>query len=669
MSCRPEGVMKRFHKGLIFKLGGVLLLLLFIKLMMIGVGIYSARHLKGDATAINYAGSERMRSYKLSFLINKWLHSEGEDKAALKDEIEMEIDRFEDILRYLREGDKGAGKNRYEEPGILKALMDLHPLLHRLLRLPGLYEPELKKQIEAVNIKWFTEVKPLLMYILNSPDPGTSQESFMAFNSSLPAFVDEVDYFVALLEHSSNRKVMVFTVMQYLFLFLTVVVTVVALYIIFLVTKKSVHSLMEGIRAMTAGDFSKRVNISSNDEMGELAEGFNFMAQKLEEFYGNLEMKVEEKTAALESRNRELSILYDMVASLNQSLPMEDILHVFLEKLQGHLGISGGAIRLCEDDGSLRLVACVGLNETFKLNMAFGDCLCGTLTRENLTDRWNMEVISEDVKMKECRECDYKGVVEIPLNYKGRFLGIINLFLEEPREFSPQEKRLIESLNNHLGAAIECCNLNVKTGRLAIMEERNMLASELHDSIAQSLAYLKIQGKLLEESLKSEDYKQAVEDLHRMRRGIEESNQNVRELLVHFRTKMEIDGLEATIRKYLARFRKETGIRTEFHAEEDIPVLSPDAEVHIFHIVQEALSNTRKYACATNVKVAIGGNGNFGVVIEDNGKGFDIEEVKNRRGSSHVGIDIMKERASRLGGSLFIDSKPGAGTRVILSLS
>lgn len=659
--------MKKFSKGLIFKLGGVLLLLLFIKLLMITVGIYSAGHLKGDATAINHAGSERMRSYKLSYLINKWLNEEGQSREYHRKEINQEVRRFESILAYLREGEKGAGKNRYDVPQIITILKKLCPFAEDLIKLPGIYEPDLRMQIEIVNNKWYGDIKPLIEDILKTADRTEARDLFLILNERLPPFVDEVDHFVAYLEDSFNRKMMVFAGMQYFFLFITLIVTMIALYIIFLVTKKSVHGLMEGIRSMTAGDFSKRVEIVSNDEMGELAEGFNFMAEKLEELYGNLEKKVREKTEALEDRNKELSILYDVVASLNKTLSLEELLLIFLEKLQEYLGISSGAIRILEDDGNLRLAASLGLNDTFKANIAFGECLCGLLSKQDASPAWCRTELFEVVKLKECKDCNFKAVVEIPINYKDRHLGVINLFQDDIRNFSAQEKLLVESLNNHLGAVIEYYNLNNKTNRLAIMEERNMLAHELHDSIAQSIAYLKIQANLLEESLKSNNLDQALDDLLQMRKGIEESNLEVRELLVHFRARIESEGLEATIRKFLNKFRKETGIRAEFVSEPDVPNLSPDAEIHVLHIVQEALTNARKYSNASKVKVTLKGDGNFGVIIEDNGEGFDLDEVK-KKGASHVGIDIMRERAIRLGAKLLLESKIGDGTRVHLMM-
>ncbi|MBE9541775.1 MAG: type IV pili methyl-accepting chemotaxis transducer N-terminal domain-containing protein [Proteobacteria bacterium] len=659
---------KRFSRGLIFKLGAVLLLLLCIKLLMIGVGIYSAGHLAGDARAINWAGSERMRSYKMSLLINKWLVSAEKEKASLHSEIEKEIDHFENVLKYLMEGEHSSGENRYMEPELLLFAMGKLPLLERLLSLPGIYEPELKEHVEAVENMWFSNVKPLMLDILDPAKAVPPLSSYRAFDSGLQSFVDEVDHLVALLENSSNRKVKLFKSLQYLFLFLTIIITIIALYIIFLVTKKSVHTLMEGIRAMTAGDFSKRIALKTNDEMGELAEGLNFMAEKLEQLYDGLEQKVEEKTSDVEARNRELSILYNTVASLNQSLPLDEILDMFLLKLQEFLGVNSGAIRLFEEDGSLRLAASRGLDEHFKASISFGECLCGLLGQDKVSESWNVVLMDDVLVPKGCKGCFYRVVIEIPIYYREKLLGAVHLFEDEPKDFSAREKLLVENLISHLGAAIEYYSLNIKTRHLAIMEERNMLASELHDSIAQALAYLKIQGSLLEASLDADNVGQARDDLAHIRKGIEKSNEDVRELLLHFRTKIDSEGLEPSIKKLLGKFKRETGMHTVFKAEPDLPVLAPGEEVHLFHIVQEALTNARKYSEASEVSVAITNNGNFAIIIEDNGKGFDLDEVK-RKGHSHVGMNIMKERAIRLGGELVVESRSGQGTRVSFAMN
>lgn len=660
--------MKQVRKGLLFKVGGVLLLLLFTKLLMIGIGVYSARHLQGDAAAINYAGSERMRIYKLSFLINKLLVEDEEKLQILRYQIEKEVNRFEIIMKNLREGEANDKGRRYEDPRIIVKMIEIHPVFQRILGLPGVYEPDLRRQIEIVSDKWITEVRPLITEILNAKDPEIVRHLHQALDSMLPSYVDSLDRFVALLEDSTNRKVMLFHSTQYLFLVLTIAITLIWFYLVFIVIRRSVQGLMEGIRAMTAGDFSKRVAVISDDEAGELARGFNFMADKLEESYGNLEKKVMEKTTALEERNRELSILYDTAASLNQSLPLDDILHAFLKKLLGHLNVGSGSVRLVDEDGSLRLVASIGLPDEFKRkNISLGECLCGTSAKNGTSDFWDVSSRPEGMILKECLELGYRTVAVIPVSYKERLLGVTNLFVEEKRKFTSQEKRLLESLSSHIGVAIEYYNLNAKAKRLAIMEERNILAHELHDSIAQSLAYLNIQTSLLEGSLKNSSQDETMKHVGQIREGIRKGYGDVRELLNHFRTQMEEEGLDDALKSHLNKFTLDTGIGSSLESGNGVVSLSPETEIHIFHIIQEALANVRKHSGASTVKVSLSENWPLQATVEDNGIGFDLDK-KDGQGVHHMGLSIMRERASRLGGTLNIYSGHGKGTRVVLNI-
>ncbi|MBM2837414.1 MAG: GAF:ATP-binding region, ATPase-like:Histidine kinase, region:Histidine kinase, dimerization [Deltaproteobacteria bacterium] len=661
--------MKQVRKGLIFKLGGILLLILFTKLLMIGIGIYSARHLQGDVAAINYAGSERMRIYKLSFLINKLLEEDGEKLEILRYQIEKELNRFEIIVKNLREGEANDRGHRYEEPRITVKLIEIHPVFQRILGFSGVYEPDLRRQIEIVSDKWFTEVRPLINEILKEQDPEIVRQMQKALDAKLPSYADSIDRFVAFLEDSTNRKVMLFYSTQYLFLVLTIAITLVWFYLVFFVIKRSVQGLMEGIRAMTSGDFSKRVAVISDDETGELARGFNFMADKLEESHGNLEKKVMEKTTALEERNRELSILYETAASLNQSLPLDDILHVFLKKLLGHLNVGSGSVRLVDEDGSLRLAASIGLPDEFKrINISLGECLCGTPAKNGTSDFWDVPPRPEGMILKECLELGYRTVAVIPVRYKERLLGVTNLFVEEKREFTSQEKRLLESLSSHIGVAIEYYNLNAKAKRLAIMEERNILAHELHDSIAQSLAYLNIQTSLLEGSLKNSSKDETMNHVRQIREGIRKGYGDVRELLNHFRTQMEEAGLDDALKSHLNKFSLDTGIESSLESGNGVVSLSPETEIHVFHIIQEALANVRKHSGASRVRVSLSENWPLQATVADDGIGFDLEK-KDGQGIHHMGLSIMRERASKLGGSLNIYSGHGKGTRVVLNIT
>ncbi len=220
-----------------------------------------------------------------------------------------------------------------------------------------------------------------------------------------------------------------------------------------------------------------------------------------------------------------------------------------------------------------------------------------------------------------------------------------------------------------LGVAIENQRLVSREKEMAVSEERNLIAQELHDSIAQSLAFLNIQVQMLADSLRRGNNTEAMEGLAQIREGVQESYDVVRELLVHFRTRMEHADLASAITSALEKFEGQTGIKTRFRQRGGGAPLAPEYVIQLLYIVQEALSNVRKHAQATQVDVEMEQNEGYRIIVIDNGKGFDSGPKSNIDEEQHVGLKIMKERAHRIGAQLLIASAQGEGTRVSLTLT
>ena len=210
----------------------------------------------------------------------------------------------------------------------------------------------------------------------------------------------------------------------------------------------------------------------------------------------------------------------------------------------------------------------------------------------------------------------------------------------------------------------ELLRLVAREKEMAVSEERNLLAQELHDSIAQSLAFLNLQAQMLDDSLNSSDLAEAREDLSRMRDGIQESYDDVRELLVHFRTKFGESDVGTAVRSLLDRFEADTGIASEMKLTGNGVPLSPETQIQALHIVQECLSNARKHSGASQVIVELERGPVYRIGVSDDGCGFESGTHKE----GHVGLAIMRERAQRIGGNIVVNSRPGAGTRVTLTL-
>ena len=226
---------------------------------------------------------------------------------------------------------------------------------------------------------------------------------------------------------------------------------------------------------------------------------------------------------------------------------------------------------------------------------------------------------------------------------------------------------MLESLGQHLGVAIESLRLASRDRELAIAEERNLLAQELHDSIAQALAFLNLQTQMLRKALAEPDAAETMCILDEIQAGVQESYADVRELLVHFRTRVAEGDVEHGIRTLLARLEHQTEMRTEFRASGAAVPLAPDDQLQVMHILQEAVSNVRKHAQATRVEVELKRGPDYAFTVRDDGSGFDPARTQGDA-AGHVGLRIMRERAARIGGTVTVQSRPGEGTAVVLHI-
>jgi len=192
------------------------------------------------------------------------------------------------------------------------------------------------------------------------------------------------------------------------------------------------------------------------------------------------------------------------------------------------------------------------------------------------------------------------------------------------------------------------------------------LARELHDSIAQSLAFIKIQVQLMRDAVRSGNSIEIQAILEEIDTGVRESYGDVRELLLHFRTRTNIEDIEPALATTLRKFEHQSGVQTSLTMQGQGMPLSPDLQIQVLHIVQEALSNVRKHAHAAQVSLHVQQQPAWRFEVQDDGIGFNFDN--DQLDETHVGLRIMKERAQRIGADLDIVSTPGHGSTIILTL-
>lgn len=233
-----------------------------------------------------------------------------------------------------------------------------------------------------------------------------------------------------------------------------------------------------------------------------------------------------------------------------------------------------------------------------------------------------------------------------------------------------EEQALLDALADMAAIAISNARLLERERQLAVLEERDHLAREMHDTVAQVLGYLHLKAATTRRRLASGDLTDAAEELQEMEDLAHEAYVDVREAILGLReTVAPAEGIVGSIRQYLQKFSRQFGIQTRLLSPGQVNAnLRPDAEVQLVRVIQEALTNVRKHSGASTATVRLENReGNLEIVIEDDGCGFDASRIERREGRS-FGMQSMRERVEGAGGALFIESAPGEGTRVVVRL-
>lgn len=373
----------------------------------------------------------------------------------------------------------------------------------------------------------------------------------------------------------------------------------------------------------------------------------------------------------IDRQTQTLEILYDAASGTDALANLDQLLERFLQVLLQLSGARAGIARVLEDDGNMRLVACSGLCDEFiqtQLRVGEDQCVRGEEVCSGL-------YLEKDLAwlLGHAPETDAllrrAVMLVIPIVYREQRLGAYNLFIDN-REIGSRNEMcaLLASVGRHLGIAMERTRLEAHARRLSIIEERTLLANELHDSLAQSLASLRFQIGMLLETIEESRDRTGLNQLRMIKDGLDQANFQLRELLSHFRTRMDERGLVPAIEQIVERFRNQTGLSVFFQNELQRTDLPPATEVQVLHIVQEALTNVRKHSDAQNVRVLLRSDekGGYTILVEDDGQGIDPRDIDAEPGE-HIGLTIMNERAGAIDGDLHIESEAGEGTRVELN--
>ncbi len=584
-------------------IGGIVLLALLSMLS----AMFIAESSKGDATAINLAGSLRMQSYRIATRLQDPAHHADPAAAAV---VTGEIQAFEHRLEQLW----GTG-------AISTATGDSR---HQMLR--------------SIESAWREKLRPTLQA---APSPGYLHE--------IDAFVARLDAFVKVLEQDSEAKIRLLRLVQGIALFLTLVLAFVAMHELHSRVVIPLRDLVELARRARHGDLSVRIRHVGHDELGMLGQAFNLMAADLSTLYADLEARVEQQTQALRISNRSLELLYHTTRQLSESRLRDATYQVILSEVEKMTGLA--SVRLCLIDPA-----------TTQATRVF---TAGTAPAP----------VASFCEYPRCQPCLGEGFTHalessrqtfcIPVRDQDRQFGVL-IVRNADLNTSAWQLPLLEAVARNLAAALYVNEQAEQVQRLALLEERNAMARDLHDSLAQALSYLKIQVSRLQTSASGAAMSAETQEIiAELRQGLNDAYRQLRELITTFRLKMQHPRLEDSLRDVAQELsQRGGGLPIQFDHTGWTSVLNPNEQIHLLQIIREALNNVVKHARATQARVQLRSleDGEVMVEIDDDGIGLPDDAQKTH----HFGLSIMRERAAYLGGTLRLHSRPGCGVNVHL---
>lgn len=580
-------------------------LLALLSLASIVISAVIADDISGRANAVNVSGSLRFLSYRtLSEVLQPDKRAQAQETMKVFEHRLLNLERF--VLAKSRPG------------------------------APS------EQAVSAVLARWNTQIRNLELLAAQG-DPSALKQVAI----EIPHYVDQIDRVVYLIEIELEGKAHLLRVLQLGLLAAIVLISMLTIWMLHRQLVQPLAQLVQAAKTVSQGSFSARVAHVSNDELGQLGRAFNAMVEEISSMYGHLEEKVEEKTRELTRSNQSLELLY----RVNQQLSASDLT---MEKVQAVLHDVEEAL------GIGHCMICISENGQLPAHRVTGDLTPEEMQRlRETTDCVRCFALAEN-RLDE--QLDGRPMLALPLGDGDVLHGILPILVPAGRPLSREKVRVIETVGRHVSTALINMRRAEEKHRMAVLEERSVIARELHDSIAQSLSYLQIQVTRLKKSLEQGGDTTAIAD--ELKQGLAGAYRELRELIATFRLRIDERGFNVALQETVAEFSEKLGFPVRLNNALSGIVLSGNEEMHVVRIVREALSNIERHAVAhaASVDIVVDAAHSVTVRIADDGKGFD----QTKTPTGHFGVNIMHDRAQILDGRLEVESAPGAGTVVTL---
>ncbi|WP_444887710.1 histidine kinase [Microbulbifer sp. JMSA008] len=596
-------MLNRIRQSIVYRIGTLMLLTVLVALSSMVASYIISDAAENDAAAVNLAGSLRAMSYRLAATAPS---GDMEATATLSNEVTSRLSRVLSISDFSASDNLRAARNYRKVIG-----------------------------------SWEEEIRPLLESIA----VGRTSMDSLQLATHLEPFIHDVDTLVLDYQTIAEEKISLLRLVQVASLFAIVALVYLSMYILHRSVEQPLKQLISRSMSIAQGNFNQnRLEIDSEDELGVLARTINYMSDEIHATHRDLAHRVEQKTAQLQKSHEALDFQYRLARRISEGPLAGSELGQWLGEFANVADLNNLDLCLMTPEGEAPYEHLV---------QGFGNSQCSG---------------------SDCRVCvstcgpsdegEFR-VYRFPLEVDKRNYGVLMCTLPRGNSLDEEQQQRLATFADSVTAAIAINEREAQERRVALLDERAIIARELHDSLAQSLSYLKIQVTRLNRANRSEqvDKSKVKEIITELKEGLDSSYRQLRELLTTFRLQIGPGGLRNILEQSILAYREQhpqITILLDYHLNE-VP-LTPHEEIHLLQLVREATQNAVYHSQGDMVQISMiqANNQSLNVRIRDNGVG--ISNAPEKR--NHFGMSIMQERASNLNGKLNIQRRTQGGTEV-----
>lgn len=625
---------------------------------------------RSDAEAINVAGSVRMATYRLNFQIatdfsddhpfSPSLHV-GQNSVGDKTNAQS---AKQDKLDF-------ANKTTAEKIDILSRDMENRLEELQVYQLTSANRHvRINEQLKEIKEQWYQDLKPALL--------AQDKQGFYSVSSR---YIEDVNDFVSELQYRNEQRQIWQQNLQILSLLLIAIIVLIGMRRLQKSVLLPIQQLIKANNQFKRGQTQTRVSIKGYREFEVLGSSFNDMAGTIETYQRSLESEVQIKTQHLVKANQVLSLFYDFSKSLTTSqvslYQLDDLIADFSKALP-HLEFT-----LCIQNKYITNKNAIVLHGE-KMKELCKKLSCESCGIKNGEHTKSYPIVHQQETFGELRVRPKSTLVmnrsfvtdgddnadnhsNITPEQRIQMTEAGSIFPFVSAELDAQNDELIVALTNLISTALSLRKQRQQEHQLILFEERSTIARELHDSLAQSLSYLKIQVSVLERHLKnagSEPVQAPVyQNIEQIKIGLGSAYQQLRDLLMTFRLTIDNDNFDEALRDAASEFASKGNFNMTVHNRIMTLNLSATEQIDLIQIAREALSNISRHAKAKNVEIQLAyedGDKYIVMSIIDDGVGMSGSVDQTQ----HHGLIIMKERAHNIGGEFIVTDNQPQGTIV-----